>query len=58
MSTDNVTIGRWWFEITKKQGFIDPHYSHPKDTETKEQKKQLTKLNIRYIDYLKRTKEI
>ena len=58
MSTDNVTIGRWWFEIAKKQGCVDPHYSHPKNNLESKEKKSIHKTNQRYVDNLKRTKEI
>ena len=55
---EEITIGSWWYDITKEQGCIDPHYLHPKNTKDDTPKKQSTKINIRYIDYLKRTKEI
>jgi hypothetical protein len=55
---EEITIGSWWYDIAKEQGYIDPHYSHPKNSKDDTSKKQSTKINIRYIDYLKRTKEI
>jgi len=53
-----ISVGRWWWYVAKERGCIDPHYSHPKNVIDDTPKKQSTKINIRYIDYLKRTKEI
>ena len=59
ITESEVTVGTWWYVTAREQGYIDPHYSHPKNSKDDDTpKKPSTKINIRYIDYLKRTKEI
>jgi len=26
---EEISIGSWWYDVTKERGCIDPHYSHP-----------------------------
>ncbi len=58
MPKEEITIGSWWYDIAKEQGYIDSHYSHPKNSKDDTPKKQFTKINIMYIDHLKKTKDI
>jgi len=55
---DEITIGSWWYDIAREQGCIDPHYSHTKNQSDSKEKKSTHKTNQRYVDYLKRTKDI
>jgi len=55
---EEITIGSWWYDIAKEQGCVDLHYSYPKENPDLKNKKSTHKTNQRYIDNLKRTKEI
>jgi len=55
---EEITIGSWWYDIAREQGCIDIHYSHPKDIESKHEKKIKQNPNQKYVYNLKRTKEI
>jgi hypothetical protein len=57
ITESEVNVGTWWYVTAREQGYIDLHYSHPKDIESKN-KKPTHKTNQRYVDNLKRTKEI
>jgi len=51
MSTDNVTIGTWWFVVAREKGCTDPNLGRPKlNNETKEKPKTNFELeNIKTI---------
>lgn len=59
-----VTVGSWWNEVAREKGCTDTKYSPTKDEEVTVAEHENTSINtpkkpnIRYIDYLKRTKEI
>jgi len=66
IENEQVTVGSWWNEVAKEKGCTDSKYSPTKDeeevTEAEPQNTSINtknkKPNIRFIDYLKRTKEI
>jgi hypothetical protein len=35
---DEVSIGDWWYVVARENGYIDPHYSHPKNDENQKPK--------------------
>lgn len=59
---EDITVGRWWREVARQRGCTDTKYSSvdvavapPQNTSINTKNK---KPNIRFIDYLRRTKEI
>jgi len=28
IESEEISVGSWWYDITKEKGCIDPHYSH------------------------------
>ena len=65
IKNEQVTVGSWWNEVAKEKGCTDSKYSPTKDEGVTAAEPQNTSINtknkkpnIRFIDYLKRTKEI
>lgn len=61
---EEITIGSWWYDTAREQGYIDPHYSHPKNpTEEKPKTKyeleneQTLSVIDEMMEYLKSEKQ-
>ncbi len=58
---EEITVGSWWYDVARTNGFTDQKFSPVEVTEPEPEnssKKKTKAPNIRFIDYLKRTKSI
>ncbi|QMU54703.1 MAG: hypothetical protein GKS07_07355 [Nitrosopumilus sp.] len=60
MDVEEVTVGSWWRDVARQQGCTDSKYASTEVTEPAPENtsSKPKNPNIRFIDYLKRTKEI
>ena len=56
LSVDEIKPSGYFYRVYQEKDWVDTNLGRPRNNSTKETKKQSTKTNIRYIDYLKRTK--